>query len=217
MNYQGAIFDLDGVIVDTAKYHCLAWREIANVLGVPFSDADNERLKGVSRMQSLEILLSMGNLQLSEEEKLRLTEQKNASYRNMLQALTKADILPGAAELLHALRAAGIKTALGSGSKNASFILDRLEIRDLFDAIADGTCITKAKPDPEVFCVAAKLLGLPPATLVVFEDAAAGVTAALRGGMYPVGIGQPEILRDAAVVLPDLTQTANILAIFNRR
>jgi len=205
-NFKGALFDLDGVIVDTAKYHFLAWRKLAEDLGFEFTEADNERLKGVSRMRSLEIVLEVGGVTLSDEEKARLAEEKNERYLQYIRAMDESELLPGAREYLEQLRAKGVRIALGSASKNAAFILEKVGINDLFDAVVDGTKVSSAKPDPEVFVTGAKELGLEPADCVVFEDAEAGVQAALAAGMYVVGIGSADILGAANRVVRGLDE-----------
>ena len=206
MSYEikGILFDLDGVLVDTAKYHYQAWSALAASLGFSFTEEDNERLKGVSRRASLEILLSIGNVSLSEEEMEEAMTRKNKEYVDLISKTTPDEILPGALELLMELKEAGIKTALGSASKNAPLILDRTGLINHLDAVVDGNRTTKAKPDPEVFLLGASDLGLEPAECVVFEDAAAGVEAGNKGGMRTVGIGSPEQLGAADVVYPDL-------------
>lgn len=200
--YKGLLFDLDGVIVDTAKYHFLAWKALAEELGIPFTRQDNERLKGVSRMASFEIILELGHRTMTPEEKQANCDKKNALYVSYIRQLTKEEILPGVEAFLTGARAAGYKIALGSASKNSPLILDRLGIAGLFDAVVDGTKVSQAKPDPEVFLVGAAELGLEPARCVVFEDAAAGVQAAHNGGMKAVGIGDPAILAQADLVVP---------------
>jgi len=201
MKINALLFDLDGVIVDTAKYHYLAWKELAEGLGFHFSEEHNERLKGVSRMRSLDILLEVGGVQFSEEEKLRLADKKNKRYVEMISKMQPDELLPGALEFLKSAKAKGYKTALGSASKNAMIILNRLQIVDLFDAIIDGTKVSKAKPNPEVFLAGAKALNTPPENCVVFEDAAAGVEAAHNGNMFCIGIGTKENLPDADVLI----------------
>ncbi len=201
---QAGLFDLDGVIVDTAKFHYLAWRELANGLGFDISEAQNEQLKGVSRMESLDIILGIGGVALDDAEKLRLATVKNARYVEMVGTIDATEILRGAREYLESLRARGVKVALGSASKNAEIILQNLGVRELFDAVIDGTKISKSKPDPEVFLLGAKALGVPPSACAVFEDAAAGIQAAKAGGMYAVGIGHTENLPGADVVVPGL-------------
>lgn len=195
---KGAIFDLDGVIVDTAKYHYLAWSELAKELGFDFTEKDNERLKGVSRMDSLEILLSVGNITIeSQKEKEKLANKKNARYVEMLGGLNENELLDGAKEYLLKLKSDGIKIALGSASKNAPFILERLGITCLFDVVVDGNMITKAKPDPEVFLKAAELLELSPCECVVFEDSQAGIDAAITAGCGMVAVDVNGVLHGA--------------------
>jgi beta-phosphoglucomutase len=201
---KGCIFDLDGVIVDTARYHFIAWKELANELGFEFSEKDNERLKGVSRMRSLDILLEIGDLDFPQEKKEELAKKKNENYRSYILKMTPDEILPGAMEFIKEVKENNILTAVGSASKNAMTILDRLQLTSWFDAIVDGTKVSKAKPDPEVFLKGAEELKLQPADCVVFEDAEAGVEAALRGGMKCVGIGSPENLGKAHLVIPGL-------------
>ncbi len=199
---QGLIFDLDGVIVDTARYHYLAWKKLADELDFHFSESQNEALKGVSRMHALEILLQIGGVQASEEKKLDWAERKNVWYRQYLKTLTPNDILPGVLEFLREAKERRYKTALGSASKNARTILDQLEIIDYFDFIADGTMTQKAKPDPEVFLLAAEGILCPPKDCLVFEDALAGVQAARNAGMKVVGICNPSVLEKADMIFP---------------
>ncbi|CAH0120222.1 MULTISPECIES: beta-phosphoglucomutase [unclassified Paenibacillus] len=203
---KGAIFDLDGVIVDTAKYHYLAWRSLANRLGFEFTERDNERLKGVSRMESLQILLEVGGVEADEAERQQMADMKNKEYVGYISRLEPSEILPGAKEYLQQLRRQGVKIALGSASKNAAFILERLGIATLFDAVIDGTKVSKAKPDPEVFLAASAALGLAPADCVVFEDAAAGVEAGKAAGCGAIGIGSPDILSAADWVIGGLDE-----------
>lgn len=202
MKAKACLFDLDGVLVDTARFHYLAWKDLAQRLGFHFTEEDNERLKGVSRMDSLEILLEIGGIRLSQDDKLMYATQKNNLYLTYIETMTPEDILPGALEFMKALRREGIKTALGSVSKNAALILEKTGLLLLFDAIVDGNLISRAKPDPEVFLKGAELLGVPASSCIVFEDAVAGVEAAHRAGMKCVGIGSPEILKDADLVVP---------------
>lgn len=205
MKIKGALFDLDGVIVDTAKYHYIAWRQLAQKLGFDFTEHDNERLKGVSRMASLEILLEVGGVTgLSDDEKLALATEKNSNYVELISRMTPDEVLPGAEAFLQSLRREGYKVSLGSASKNAMTILNRLNLTHLFDAIIDGTKVAKAKPDPEVFLKGAEALGLQPQECVVFEDAAAGIEAAIAGGMKCVGIGSPSVLGKANMVIAGL-------------
>ncbi|MEK3837036.1 beta-phosphoglucomutase [Paenibacillus sp. FSL R7-0128] len=201
---KGAIFDLDGVIVDTAKYHYLSWRSLAGELGFPFTEQDNERLKGVSRMRSLDILLEIGGLEYSEAEKLAMAEKKNRLYVEYISGLDESELLPGVRAYLNALRARGVAIALGSASKNAEFILEKLNIAELFDVVIDGNKVARAKPDPEVFQSACRELGLEPQDCVVFEDAEAGVAAGKAAGMQVVGIGKAEVLEAADLVISGL-------------
>jgi len=187
---RGFLFDLDGVLVDTAQYHFLAWQRMASELGIHFGEAENEQLKGVSRAESLNRILAWGGQTMPETEKQRWMTLKNEWYLELVRGMPANDYLPGAHEFLVASRAAGIKVALGSASKNAPLILERLGWMPLFDALVDGNVVTASKPDPEVFLEGARRLGLQPEECVVFEDSEAGVEAARRGGMKVVGIGQ---------------------------
>lgn len=197
------IFDLDGVICDTAKYHYLAWKELADEMQIPFTLKDNERLKGVSRMASLEIILSLGKQEdLSDEDKEALATRKNGRYVEMISQMEKDEILPGVKEFLGELRERGIKIALGSASKNTGIIMERLGLRESFDYIVDGTMIVNTKPDPEVFVKSMEYYGLQPEDCIVFEDAAAGIEAGHRGGMRCVGIGKKEDLPEADYLIP---------------
>ncbi|MEZ2338689.1 beta-phosphoglucomutase [Mucilaginibacter sp. RCC_168] len=205
-NIKACIFDLDGVIVDTAIYHYKAWRRLANSLGFDFTEQQNEQLKGVSRVRSLEIVLQAGGITKTDAEKDQLAAQKNAWYMEMVNQMTPAEILPGAREFVQSCRDAGIKTALGSASKNSMTILEKLQIVHLFDAIIDGNKVTKAKPDPEVFLKGAEALSIEPKYCVVFEDAIAGVEAAKAGGMKAIGIGDPKVLYEADLVVSGLNE-----------
>lgn len=196
------IFDLDGVVVDTARYHERAWRELAKSLGFEFPECQGERLKGVSRMDSLEIVLEAGKITgLSASEKEAMAERKNRLYLSLIRDIGQGDILPGVYGFLKQIRREGYKTALGSASKSGSLILDRLGIRDMFDVVVDGCSIRKAKPDPEVFLLAAGRLGVEPKDCIVVEDAAAGIKAARDGGMRCIGIGNEETLEGADLIL----------------
>ncbi len=201
MKVSACIFDLDGVVVDTAKYHYLAWKRLAAEHGFDFTEHDNERLKGVSRMASLEILLEIGHKSASPQEKELMAARKNAWYVEYIERMDSSEILPGAKEFIETLRSAGVKVALGSASKNAMLILNRIGLIDHFDSIVDGTRVVNAKPDPEVFLIAATDLGIRPSECVVFEDAEAGVEAAINGGMRCVGVGSPAILYRANLVV----------------
>lgn len=203
MDIQLVIFDLDGVIVDTAKYHYAAWKRLGDELGINFTSEDNERLKGVSRMRSLEIILEIGELSRTEEEKLILATKKNKWYLDYIKQMDNTEVLPGALNFIEYLRRRKIKIALGSASKNARTILERVGLVDCFDFIVDGNAVTKAKPDPEVFLLAAKYFNISPQKILVFEDAQAGIEAALKGEMFVIGIGDPEVLKDAHLVIPD--------------
>lgn len=187
-NIKGLIFDLDGVLLSTDCFHFLAWKKLADRMGISFTEKDNERLRGVSRMESLEIVLSLSAdpVSLSDEEKLALATEKNDVYREYLKKLTPADVSKEVRETLAALRAKGYRLAVGSSSKNTRFILSQTELTDAFDAIADGNDIKNSKPDPEVFLKAAALIGIAPADCAVIEDAEAGLEAANRGGMLSI-------------------------------
>ena len=197
------IFDLDGVLVDSAKYHYLAWKALADKLGFEFTEKDNERLKGVSRMKSLEILLEIGGVIMSDDMKEKAATEKNELYRSYIAQMTPDEILPGVENFLKEIKAAGFKTAIGSASKNTPLILERTGLAKYFDAVADGTMVSKAKPDPEVFLKGAELLGVDPKDCVVFEDAEAGVEAAHNAGMKAVGIGSAATLGKAEMVIPN--------------
>lgn len=199
-----AIFDLDGVLVDTARYHFLAWKRLAETLGIPFSEEDNERFKGVGRMECLDILLRKGKLSPGAPERERLAAEKNGYYVRYIEELDSHDLLEGTRPYLEMLASSGIKIALASASKNAGTILSRTGITELFDTIVDGTMIAKSKPDPEVFNLAAKRLGVEHRFCVVFEDAVAGIAAAHAAGMKAVGIGSEAILGEADIVIPGL-------------
>lgn len=202
----GFIFDLDGVIVDTAKYHFLAWRNLAEQLGFEFTEEHNELLKGVSRVRSLEILLNIGNVEISEEQKQEMLIAKNTEYLGFVNKMTADEILPGVNDMLNFLDDNGIKFALGSASKNAPLILEKVGLIDRFSAIVDGNDVSKAKPDPEVFLIGAEKLGLKPEDCVVVEDAIAGVEAANAAQMLSIGIGEKEVLGHANYVFADMTE-----------
>jgi beta-phosphoglucomutase len=204
MQIKACIFDLDGVIVDTAKYHFMAWKRLAEQLKINFTESDNERLKGVSRMDSLEIILELGDLKIDKKLKGKYAGLKNKWYVDFISRMTPEEILPGSLEFIGELKKAGIKVAVGSASKNTPLILKRVGIGSLFDAVADGNVVHKAKPDPEIFLTAAEMLKIKPENCIVFEDAVAGVKAALNAGMICVGIGSEEILTEAHSVVPGL-------------
>ena len=198
---KACIFDLDGVIVDTAHYHFIAWQRLAKELGISFTATENERLKGVSRMRSLEIILEIGGVHIGQDEMEKLATKKNAWFVEYINAMKADEIYPGVKQLLINIRSKGIKVALASSSKNAETIIAKLDIANLFDAIVDGTMIVNTKPDPEIFLLAASKIGITPADCVVFEDAEAGVEAALAAGMKCVGIGSAEQLGKANEVV----------------
>jgi len=199
---KALIFDLDGVIVDTAKHHYKAWKALANNLGFDFTENDNERLKGVSRVRSLEILLEIGNYKATEEQKLEFADRKNKQYVGFISEMNADEILSGVIPFLESAKADGMKIVLGSASKNAPLILEKIGLMKLFDAVIDGNKVSKAKPDPEVFLKGAAAVNADPSECVVFEDAEAGIEAAKNAGMKTVGIGNPEILGDADIVIP---------------
>ncbi|MDA8569250.1 beta-phosphoglucomutase [Flavobacteriaceae bacterium] len=193
----GFIFDLDGVIVDTAKYHFKAWQSLAKNLQYNFTEQDNEQFKGVSRVRSLELLLEMAQYKATEKEKEQWLIDKNTHYLALISHMNNSEILPGITEILKTLKAQQIPVALGSASKNAQPILEKVGLLSYFDVLVDGNEVTMAKPNPEVFLTAAKGLGVAPEDCVVFEDAQAGVAAAKAAKMTCVGIGDPAILFNA--------------------
>lgn len=198
---KGFLFDLDGVIVETAIFHYQAWRKMANDLGFDITEEFNETLKGVSRMDSLNLILKHGNIVLTEEEKLDLAAKKNEHYLTLVSKMTADDILPGVLDFFAQIKQTDIKIALGSVSKNARMILEGVGLINDFDAIIDGTKISRGKPDPEVFLKGAAELGLSPEECLVFEDAVAGVEAGKNAAMKVIGIGQAEVLTKADIVL----------------
>lgn len=206
MRTKAFIFDLDGVIVDTAKYHFLAWQKIANRLGIDFTHEHNEQLKGVSRIRSLDIILGLGGVEASQQEKDTWLAEKNEDYLSYITTMNEDEILHGVVPVLQFLRDNNQKIALGSASKNARPILEKVNILHFFDAIVDGNDVTNAKPDPEVFLRAAQLLGAASEDSIVFEDSVAGVQAANIAGMTSIGIGDKDILGDAHHVFEGFTQ-----------
>ena len=203
---KACIFDLDGVIVDTAGYHYQAWKRLANQLDFDFTLEDNEKLKGISRKESLELILKWGMVSKTNLEKEELARLKNTWYVEMISGMTPTDVLPGALQFLKDVKASGYKTALGSASKNAGIILNKVELTNYFDAIVDGNVVTASKPDPQVFLKGAKMLDVDPLACVVFEDAIAGVEAAKNGGMKVVGIGSMETLVGADLIIDSLQE-----------
>ncbi|MFD2567376.1 beta-phosphoglucomutase [Pseudotenacibaculum haliotis] len=206
MNKKAFIFDLDGVIVDTAKYHFLAWKKLANSIGVDFTEEQNEQLKGVSRVRSLEKILAWGNIELSEEKFMELMAKKNNDYLTYVNQMDESEILPGVTRILAYLAENEQGIALGSASKNARTILQKVNLYDAFEVIVDGTNVTKAKPDPEVFVNAAKQLSIENENCVVFEDSVAGIQAANTAKMISIGIGDKEVLKEADYVFNDFTE-----------
>jgi beta-phosphoglucomutase len=201
---KGLLFDLDGVLVDTAKFHFLAWRKMANELGFDFNEDQNERLKGISRVESIARILDWGNVTLSPTEVEKYMKLKNDWYLDSIETITPNDVLPGADTFIKESKKLGFKIALGSASKNAKPILDKLELTPLFDALIDGNVVKASKPDPLVFLSGAKALQLLPINCLVFEDAIAGIEAAHNGGMKAVGIGEADVLVNANIVYKNL-------------
>lgn len=199
---SACIFDLDGVIVETNHYHFFAWKRLADHLGIPFTEKDNEQLKGVSRKGSLERILAMGNKKLEAQEFEDLMKLKNDWYLEYLEDMKPSDALPGVVPFISELRANGIKTALASSSKNAKRIISMLDLEDYFDALKDGTDVQRAKPDPQIFLLAADALNVNPENCVVFEDAIAGIEAARAAQMRTVGVGEVDVLSEANYVIP---------------
>jgi beta-phosphoglucomutase len=203
---KGFIFDLDGVIVDTAKFHFLAWRKLGENFNFRLTEAQNEQLKGVSRVDSLNKILNWAGVEISQEEFDRFAAAKNEHYLTYVAQMTPQDILPGVKNIIGKLKAENYPIALGSASKNAPGILQKVGLFDLFDVIVDGNSVSKAKPDPEVFLQAADKLAVEPKDCVVFEDAYAGITAANNAGMTSVALGNPEILNHADYVFNAFTE-----------
>lgn len=199
---KACIFDLDGVIVDTAHYHFLAWKRLAQQLGFELTPADNEKLKGVSRKHSLEIILDMAGITVSEHEKENLANKKNTWFVDYLERMVPEEIFPGVKDLISELRERRIKVGLASSSKNARTVVKLLNIQNEFDAIVDGNMIEHSKPHPEIFLLAATKLGVDPQECLVFEDAEAGVESAIAAGMKCVGVGSPQQLGRANLVIP---------------
>lgn len=206
MNKKGFIFDLDGVIVDTAKYHYLAWKKLANTLGFEFTKEQNELFKGVSRKRCLEILLEIGNIEATQEQFDTWMIEKNVDYLEYIENMDASEILPDVPKILEFLKNKNIPIALGSASKNAQPILEKVNLLHYFDTIVDGNNVTKAKPDPEVFLLAAQNLGVKPSNCVVFEDAVAGVEAANAAEMISIGIGDKKVLSKAQFNFNDFTE-----------
>ncbi len=209
MNRKGFIFDLDGVIVDTAKYHYLAWKKLSESIGIFFDEFQNEQLKGVSRINSLEKILNWGNMELSQDKFMELLGRKNDDYLNYISNMTQSEILPDVVRVISFLKNTKQPIGLGSSSKNARTVLKKLKLINDFDAVVDGNNISKAKPNPEVFLVVAEQLNVTPRNCVVFEDSVAGVKAAKDAGMMCIGIGELKVLQDADHVFTDFTKISN--------
>lgn len=209
MNKKAFIFDLDGVIVDTAKFHFLAWKKLADSLNISFTHEINEQLKGVSRVRSLEIILSQGNLQASQEDENKWLIQKNEDYLAFVSKMDKSEILPRVEEVLQFLKTNNQYIVLGSASKNARPILEKVNILHYFDALVDGNDVTNAKPDPEVFLQGANQVQVDYKNAIVFEDSVAGIQAANVAGMTSIGIGEKEILHESDFCFRDFTEMSN--------
>ena len=218
MNKKAFIFDLDGVIVDTAKFHFLAWKKLADNLNINFTHEINEQLKGVSRVRSLEIILSQGNVQASQEDKNNWLVQKNEDYLAFVHKMDKSEILPRVEEVLQFLKANNQYVVLGSASKNARPILEKVNILHYFDALVDGNDVTNAKPDPEVFLQGANQVQVAYQNAIVFEDSVAGIQAANVAGMTSVGIGEKEVLHESDFCFRDFTEMSNdfIMQLINK-
>ena len=211
-NIKGIIFDLDGVLISTDKFHYLAWKQLADKLGIPFSEKDNEQLRGVSRMESLELILKNDpSVKLTDEEKIAAATEKNDCYREYLKTMTPDDVSAEVRETLTALHDMGYKLSVGSSSKNARFILSQTDLTRYFDAIADGNDIKNSKPDPEVFLTAASFLGLDPAVCAVVEDAEAGLEAAVAAKMLPVAYASAYGSELGKVQLANFAQLKDVL------
>lgn len=206
MEIKGLIFDLDGVIVNTEHNHFIAWKRTADSLGVPFTEKDNEKLKGLSRVDSLKTILSMGNIEISEETFNDYLVSKNKFYLDSIASITAENMLKGVADLLQKAKKKGILLAVGSSSKNAKFILERLNLTNAFHIIVDGNMVENPKPNPEVFLQGAEAMGFAPHECVVFEDAESGIKAAKDGGFYSIAVGNPEIAELGDLYLNDLTE-----------
>jgi beta-phosphoglucomutase len=209
MTKKAFIFDLDGVIVDTAKYHFLAWEKLANQIGINFTHEHNEELKGVSRVRSLDLILELGNITASQEDKNKWLIQKNEDYLSYLVDMDEREILPGVVKVLEYLKNNNQAIALGSASKNARPILEKTNIMHFFDAIVDGNDVSNAKPDPEVFLQAARKLGITNQNAIVFEDSVAGIQAANIANMTSIGIGDSSVLHEAKYNFRDFTFIEN--------
>jgi beta-phosphoglucomutase len=202
--FKAVIFDLDGVITDTAHYHYLAWKRLADSVDAPFDEAFNEQLKGVDRMGSLDLILARAPRTYTPAEKRLLSDAKNTHYQELIATMTPDDLLPGALRALEEVRAAGLQIGLASVRRNAVTVLDRLGIRDRFDDVVDAATVVNGKPDPEIFLTAAAHLGVDPRDCLGVEDAVAGVASIKDAGMFAVGVGSPDVLRRADRVIPSM-------------
>ena len=209
MSKKGFIFDLDGVIVDTAKYHFLAWKKLANSIGIDFTEIQNEQLKGISRVESLEKILAWGNKTLAEEQFMELMARKNDDYLSYINKMNENEVLPDVPKVLAYLQEHSQPIALGSASKNARMILQKVQLIDYFKSIVDGNNVHETKPDPEVFLRASEHLKVEPKKCIVFEDSVAGVQAANRANMISIGIGNDDILGEADYVFRDFTEISS--------
>ncbi|WP_452225095.1 beta-phosphoglucomutase [Lacinutrix chionoecetis] len=209
MTNKGFIFDLDGVIVDTAKYHYLAWKNLAKSIDIDFTHEQNEQLKGVSRVKSLEKILNWGNKTISEEQFTALMGKKNEEYLSFIEKMSAEEILPDVPRVLNYLKEKSQPISLGSASKNARPILEKVNLLSMFNTIVDGNDVSKAKPDPEVFLIAAKHLNTKPENCIVFEDSVAGIQAANTANMISIGIGEEKVLHEADYVFSDFTKIEN--------
>ncbi len=204
MELKAVIFDLDGVITETADLHYVAWKSMAEQIGITITEQENEQLKGLSRKASLEKILELGNVSLPEQEKKQLTESKNLHYQELLTDLNEDHTLIGFRPFLRDCKDNNIKVAVGSASRNAKKILQQLNLYHTFDAIVDGTMVTHSKPNPEVFLTAAELMDVSPLETVVFEDAVSGIEAANRGGFFSIGVGDEKVLTEADYVIANM-------------
>lgn len=211
VKHKGVIFDLDGVITDTAEYHYLAWKKLADELNVYFDREINENLKGISRIESLEIILKKSDKFFSEEEKYYLADKKNEYYKEMIKRMTPKDLLPGVVDLIRELKDRGIKIAVASVSKNAKTVLSNLGLIETFDYIVDAEKIKNGKPDPEIFLNAAAGIDVEPKLCIGIEDSKAGIEAINRAGMVSIGVGNYETVKGADIVLKDLSDPLPIL------
>lgn len=213
------VFDLDGIIVDTTHYHYLSWKELARTFDYDFQEPDNERLKGANRTTSLNILLNLAGIDVGEEEKIRLREKKNKIYHDLIRQMTVQDTLPGIISFIESARTAGLSTGLASSSENAIRTIKRLGLSHLFDQMLDATSITTGKPDPLVYLEIARKLGQAPSCCIVFEDAANGIQAAKAAGMPVVGMGQPDQVKDADLIIESFERISpsDILTYFRER